>query len=85
MPQSGVYHARLTSGDVSSTMVDVVPRKPTKPNPNARIQVAMRLHPDSVAKLDAMAEAEDRTRSDMARILLKEAFEARERKAKLGR
>lgn len=66
-------------------MSDVAPKRPAKPNPNVRVQVALRLHPESLAKLDKMAEAEDRTRSDMLRVLLKEAFEARERKTKLGR
>ena len=37
----------------------------------------MRLSPAGLADIDALAEAEDRTRSDMIRVLLIEAVQAR--------
>lgn len=46
----------------------------------ARIIVNTRLSEDGVAQIDALAEREDRTRSDMIRILLKEALIARQRR-----
>lgn len=42
-----------------------------------RVLVNVRLSPDGLKAIDALAEAEDRTRSDMIRILLKEAVAAR--------
>lgn len=42
-----------------------------------RLAVAVRLNRGGVAEIDAMAEAEERTRSQMIRILLREAVQAR--------
>lgn len=42
----------------------------------------IRLRPDSIALIDAMAEADKRTRSDMVRVLLIEAIEARQKRGK---
>lgn len=68
----------------------VVPAKkatkwPVKPNPDRRVQVAVRLKPSSLATIDEFAREDQRTRSDMIRILLAEACAARERAKKLGR
>lgn len=46
-----------------------------------REKVAVRLSPSGVAEVDRLAESEHRTRSDMIRVLLLEAIEARRRKA----
>ena len=43
--------------------------------------VVVRMRPDIVREIERLAEAEDRTRSDMIRILLKEAMRARRRVA----
>lgn len=56
-----------------------------KPNPDRRVQVAVRLTPAGLAAVDKLAEEDQRTRSDMIRILLAEACAARERAKKLGR
>lgn len=42
-----------------------------------RLKVAVRLSPAGVAAVDELAAAEDRTRSDMVRVLLVEAINAR--------
>jgi hypothetical protein len=46
-----------------------------------REKVAVRLSPAGLAEVDQYAEAEHRTRSDMIRVLLIEALEARRKKA----
>jgi hypothetical protein len=66
-------------------MSDVTTKTPTRFNPDRRVQVAVRLSPGGLAAVDALAEEEDRTRSDMVRVLLVEAVTARKRKKELGR
>ena len=46
----------------------------------ARLKVAVRLSPTGIAAVDELAAAEDRTRSDMVRILLVEAINNRKAK-----
>jgi metal-responsive CopG/Arc/MetJ family transcriptional regulator len=46
----------------------------------AREKVAVRLSPNGIAEVDRLAELEHRTRSEMIRVLLIEALEARRRK-----
>lgn len=41
--------------------------------------MAIRLSPDGLTEVDRLAEAEHRTRSDMIRVLLIEAVQARRR------
>jgi metal-responsive CopG/Arc/MetJ family transcriptional regulator len=50
---------------------------------SGRMIVTTRLAEDGVDQIDALAEQEDRTRSDMIRILLKEAIEARSKAGRL--
>jgi predicted transcriptional regulator len=57
--------------------VSVVPL-PTRPKRDASLTI--RVAPAAVEALDVLAEQEQRTRSDMARILLSEALAARQRK-----
>ena len=45
-----------------------------------REKVAVRLSSDGIAEVDRLAELEHRTRSDMIRVLLIEAIEARRRR-----
>lgn len=47
------------------------------------IVVNARVTEEGAAQIDAIAEAEDRSRSDVVRILLKEALDARARAGKL--
>lgn len=46
---------------------------------DVRVKVAIRLSPDGLTEVDRLAEAEHRTRSDMIRVLLIEAVQARRR------
>jgi metal-responsive CopG/Arc/MetJ family transcriptional regulator len=48
---------------------------------DVREKVAIRLSPDGLAEVDRLAEAEHRTRSDMIRVLLIEAVQARRKLA----
>lgn len=48
-----------------------------------REKVAIRLTPSGLDQVDALAYAEERTRSDMIRILLREALLARLEKEKM--
>jgi hypothetical protein len=52
--------------------------------PDSRVPVTVRLSPDGLAKIDALAAEEERDRSAMVRLLLREALEARSRKAVEG-
>lgn len=70
---------------VWDTMSDVPAKWPVKPNPDRRVQVAVRLKPSSLEAIDKLAEEDQRTRSDMIRVLLAEAVAAREKARKLGR
>lgn len=45
-----------------------------------REKVAVRLSPAGIEEIDRLAQAEHRTRSDMIRVLLIEAIEARRRR-----
>lgn len=45
-----------------------------------RVQVVVRLSASGVAELDRIAEDEERTRSQVIRMLLREALEARSRR-----
>lgn len=54
--------------------------QPTRPRRDASLTI--RVAAPAVEALDALAEAEQRTRSDMARILLGEALAARQRKGR---
>lgn len=47
-----------------------------------REKVAVRLSAAGIEAIDTLAEIEHRTRSDMIRVLLIEAIDARRRKAK---
>lgn len=47
----------------------------------ARVSLTIRLSPSGITQLDHLAADEDRTRSAMVRVLLKEALAARARKA----
>lgn len=53
--------------------------KPPRPKRDASLTI--RVNADAVTALDALAEQEQRTRSDMARILLGEALAARSKRA----
>jgi metal-responsive CopG/Arc/MetJ family transcriptional regulator len=45
-------------------------------------QISIRLNNELLAKVDAFAEAENRTRSNMIDVLIKEALAAREKPPK---
>jgi metal-responsive CopG/Arc/MetJ family transcriptional regulator len=51
-----------------------------KPKPRETLHI--RLRPDAITEIDALAKEEERTRSDMARILLREGLEARQKRGK---
>lgn len=51
----------------------------------ARLTVAVRLSPAGIAEIDATAAAEDRTRSAMIRVLLREAIAARSQQAQTSK
>jgi hypothetical protein len=65
-----------------SDVVEGLSEEPRKP---AREKVAVRLSPAGIAEIDAIAEAENRSRSDMIRVLLIEAIELRRRRKAGGR
>jgi predicted transcriptional regulator len=44
-----------------------------------RIPVTVRLTPEGLAEIDRLADAEDRDRSGMIRVLLREATQARQK------
>lgn len=48
--------------------------------PEARTQIAIRLSEAGLEQIDKIAAAEERTRSQVIRILLREALEARARR-----
>lgn len=50
-----------------------------------RVPVTVRLAKLGLAEIDSMAEAEDRDRSSMIRVLLKEAIAARQKPGKVYR
>lgn len=45
-----------------------------------RVPVTVRLSPEGLAEIDKLAEADERDRSAMIRLLLREALAARQRK-----
>jgi hypothetical protein len=49
--------------------------------PDNRVPVTVRLSPDGLAEVDKLAADEERDRSSMIRLLLREALAARQRKA----
>lgn len=49
------------------------------PHREARVKLAIRLSPLGLAAVDKFATDEDRTRSDMIRVLIMEAVQARRR------
>lgn len=57
------------------SLAHVIDKKPP------REKVAVRLTPAGLGEVDRLAETEHRTRSDMIRVLLIEALEARRKKA----
>lgn len=44
------------------------------------VSIAARLHPDELDRVDHQADLEERSRSQMVRILIREALEAREQR-----
>lgn len=56
-----------------------------EPKPAPRETIHVRLRPGAIAEIDAVAAIEQRTRSDMARILIAEGLKVVKRRQEMNR